>query len=80
MAQPKPQDLPQSPESSTMALHTRNIHRTTTGRPNNHTNKNVLERFNTRDIKGSESASVPITMNGAGLPSQRQRVKGTIAC
>lgn len=32
------------------------IHRTATGRPHNHTNKNGLTRFNTEDIKGSGSA------------------------
>lgn len=37
-------------------------HRIATGRPNNNTNENVLEIFNTRDIKGSGSTSMPVTM------------------
>lgn len=57
--------------------------RIATGRPNNHTNKNVLERFNTRDTKGSGSTSRPVSTNGpgpdAGLTSQRQRADGTTA-
>lgn len=59
-AQPKPHNLPLSPINTTFALHTRNIHRIARGRPNNHTNKNALKRFNTRNIKGSGSTSVPV--------------------